>query len=159
MKPAEPQPLLPTLACVPFVQSCCPHVNCMLPMMMRVLSCCRRTTQSAGGCIRVACHSLSCLLRAAAPAPIVKGATLELPANSLGLLYGRSGAGKTTLLHVLAGLLQPTAGAISLQLPSTGTACWRTQGPDRPLGPAACQACPDQPCTWCVYEGAQIRTL
>ena len=91
-----------------------------------MLTCCRHTA-CRGLHASCALQHLSCLLRAAAPVPIVKGATLDLPANSLGLLYGRSGAGKTTLLHVLAGLLQPTAGAISLQLPSSGTACWHTQ--------------------------------
>jgi len=42
-----------------------------------------------------------------------------MPANKMGLLYGRSGAGKTTLLNVLAGLTEPTAGHIQLH-PSSG---------------------------------------
>lgn len=40
--------------------------------------------------------------------------SLRLPANSLGLVYGRSGAGKTTLLNLAAGLAQQTAGDICI---------------------------------------------
>jgi len=42
-----------------------------------------------------------------------------MPANQMGLLYGRSGAGKTTLLNVLSGLTEPTTGHIQLH-PSSG---------------------------------------
>ena len=59
---------------------------------------------------------------AAAPEAIVSEASLQLAPNSLGLLFGRSGSGKTTLMHLVAGLLQPTSGAVSLQLPSAGEA-------------------------------------
>jgi energy-coupling factor transport system ATP-binding protein len=47
-----------------------------------------------------------------APAPLLAGAALALPPNSLGLVLGASGAGKSTLLHVLAGLAEATAGAV-----------------------------------------------
>ena len=43
------------------------------------------------------------------------GVSLALAPNSLGLIYGRSGSGKTTLLHMIAGLLEPSAGAVRLQ--------------------------------------------
>ena len=49
---------------------------------------------------------------AGAAAPLLQDVSLHLPANSLGLVYGRSGAGKTTLLNLVAGLAQPTAGEI-----------------------------------------------
>ncbi|KAF3339968.1 ABC transporter I family member 11 [Carex littledalei] len=32
-----------------------------------------------------------------------------------GLIFGRSGSGKTTLLQILAGLVQPTCGSVSIQ--------------------------------------------
>jgi putative ABC transport system ATP-binding protein len=45
---------------------------------------------------------------------VLKGIDLEVPIGSLQLLMGPSGAGKTTLLSILAGLLTPEAGQISL---------------------------------------------
>lgn len=51
---------------------------------------------------------------AGAAAPLLQDVSLHLPANSLGLVYGRSGAGKTTLLNLVAGLAQPTAGEICI---------------------------------------------
>ena len=51
-------------------------------------------------------------LVAGTAAPLVQDIDMHLPANSLGLVYGKSGAGKSTLLYLLAGLLQPTHGSI-----------------------------------------------
>jgi len=48
------------------------------------------------------------------PEPLLRGVGIDLPPNSVGLIYGRSGAGKTTLLNIVAGLAEPTAGAVSL---------------------------------------------
>lgn len=48
------------------------------------------------------------------PQAILADVSLDLPANSLGLVYGRSGSGKTTLLHVVAGLLEASDGSITL---------------------------------------------
>jgi energy-coupling factor transporter ATP-binding protein EcfA2 len=48
-----------------------------------------------------------------APNELLTGVNLRLPPNRLGLIYGRSGSGKTTLLQLVAGLAQPTSGAIS----------------------------------------------
>lgn len=47
------------------------------------------------------------------PTQILHRLDLELPAGAELALTGRSGSGKTTVLLVLAGLLRPTAGAIS----------------------------------------------
>ena len=43
---------------------------------------------------------------------ILKGISLEIPAGKTYALVGRSGCGKTTLVKLVAGLLEPTAGAI-----------------------------------------------
>ena len=54
--------------------------------------------------------------------PLLQDVSLQLPANQLGLIYGRSGAGKTTLLQLIAGLAEPTTGTISVTAPAAGTA-------------------------------------
>ncbi|NEN94698.1 MAG: ABC transporter ATP-binding protein [Moorea sp. SIO3I7] len=48
----------------------------------------------------------------ASSTPILKGLSLELAPQELGLVIGVSGSGKSTLLEILAGLAQPTAGNI-----------------------------------------------
>ena len=48
------------------------------------------------------------------PTALLTDLSLQLPANQLGLIYGRSGAGKTTLLQLLAGLTDTTSGRIAL---------------------------------------------
>jgi putative ABC transport system ATP-binding protein len=48
------------------------------------------------------------------PYEVLKGVDLAVPIGSLQLLMGPSGAGKTTLLSILAGLLTPTSGQITL---------------------------------------------
>ena len=48
------------------------------------------------------------------PEPLLSDLNLQLPANQLGLIYGRSGAGKTTLLQLLAGLTESSSGLIRL---------------------------------------------
>ena len=47
------------------------------------------------------------------PVAALQGIDLDIPNGMFGLL-GPNGAGKTTLMRVLAGLLEPTAGRISL---------------------------------------------
>ncbi|MBY0524117.1 MAG: ABC transporter ATP-binding protein [Gemmataceae bacterium] len=42
------------------------------------------------------------------------GIDLELPAGELALLVGPSGCGKTTLISIVAGLLEPTRGEVSV---------------------------------------------
>lgn len=44
----------------------------------------------------------------------VKATDIELAAGSLTVLMGRSGSGKTTLMNMLAGLLTPTSGSVTL---------------------------------------------
>lgn len=44
----------------------------------------------------------------------LRGATLEVPYGELSLLVGPSGCGKTTLISIVAGLLDATAGAVSV---------------------------------------------
>lgn len=48
----------------------------------------------------------------ATPEPILKGITLKLPPQQLGLIIGRSGSGKSTLLEILSGLAEHTQGKI-----------------------------------------------
>jgi ABC-2 type transport system ATP-binding protein len=47
------------------------------------------------------------------PVTALQGLDLDLPAGMFGLL-GPNGAGKTTLMRILAGLLEPTAGEVTL---------------------------------------------
>lgn len=47
------------------------------------------------------------------PVAALQGIQLEVPAGMFGLL-GPNGAGKTTLMRILAGLLEPTAGRVTL---------------------------------------------
>jgi len=52
---------------------------------------------------------------------VVQGVSLHIAHGSFHCLIGRSGCGKTTLLKLAAGLLQPQAGAVTLQeKPVTG---------------------------------------
>lgn len=53
-------------------------------------------------------------MNAGSPEPLLSDLSLQLPANQLGLIYGRSGAGKTTLLQLLAGLTESSSGQIRL---------------------------------------------
>jgi len=48
----------------------------------------------------------------ATPEPILKGITLQLPPQQLGLIIGPSGSGKSTLLEILSGLAEQTKGEI-----------------------------------------------
>eukprot|EP00887_Chlorella_sp_A99_P007857 scaffold20.g7857.t1 len=79
-------------------------------------------TQQGGGGPRGAHLSVQglCYQPPGAPAPLLSGVHMELPPNQLGLVFGRSGSGKTTLLQLLAGLAEPTAGAISFSGPPAG---------------------------------------
>jgi putative ABC transport system ATP-binding protein len=44
----------------------------------------------------------------------LRGVDLDLPAGEMTLLVGPSGCGKTTLISIVAGLLEPTAGEVSV---------------------------------------------
>jgi ABC-type bacteriocin/lantibiotic exporter with double-glycine peptidase domain len=47
-----------------------------------------------------------------ASAPVLDGITLDVPPGTQVALVGRSGSGKTTLVRLLAGLVEPTRGAV-----------------------------------------------
>ncbi len=51
----------------------------------------------------------------AGQAPVIEGLSLELAPGDIHCLVGRSGCGKTTLLKLAAGLLQPTAGVVTVR--------------------------------------------
>jgi energy-coupling factor transport system ATP-binding protein len=53
-----------------------------------------------------------CYHPTAVPEPILKGVSLELAPQELGVIVGPSGSGKSTLLEILAGLAAPTGGGI-----------------------------------------------
>jgi putative ABC transport system ATP-binding protein len=44
----------------------------------------------------------------------LRGVDVEIPSGELSLLVGESGCGKTTLISIIAGLLDPTAGDVSV---------------------------------------------
>jgi len=46
--------------------------------------------------------------------PVLRGINLEIKLGEITMLVGQSGCGKTTLLSVIAGLLEPTGGALEV---------------------------------------------
>ncbi|XP_038706121.1 ABC transporter I family member 10 isoform X2 [Tripterygium wilfordii] len=50
-------------------------------------------------------------------APILQDCSLRIPSGQLWMLLGPNGCGKSTLLKILAGLLNPTSGTLSVKRP------------------------------------------
>ena len=74
----------------------------------------------------LSCESVT--VRHRADRAALDGLTARLPAGSITALTGPSGAGKSTLADVLAGLLEPDAGKVSLDgtpLDASGRRAWR----------------------------------
>ncbi|MDX2199193.1 MAG: ABC transporter ATP-binding protein [Phycisphaerae bacterium] len=46
--------------------------------------------------------------------PVLRGVDLEFPAGEMGFLVGPSGCGKTTLISIIAGILTPTDGEVTV---------------------------------------------
>ncbi|CAK7354896.1 unnamed protein product [Dovyalis caffra] len=51
--------------------------------------------------------------------PILKDCSLSIPSGQLWMLLGPNGCGKSTLLKILAGLLKPTSGTMSVKRPKS----------------------------------------
>ena len=67
----------------------------------------------------VACYGLT---KHYGPTTALSDISLELPAGKIIGLLGPNGSGKTTFIKILAGLLQPTAGAVLIHGEAPGTA-------------------------------------
>jgi heme exporter protein A len=59
---------------------------------------------------------------------VLRDVTMELPAGSTLAVLGPNGAGKTTLLRILATLLRPTAGSVSVLGSVLPRDAWRIRG-------------------------------
>jgi heme exporter protein A len=68
------------------------------------------------------------LSREFAERPVLRDITLELPAGRTLAVLGPNGAGKTTLLRIVATLLRPTAGEVSVLGCALPREAWRARG-------------------------------
>ena len=71
-------------------------------------ACCRCGRSKGGSASRTSASATA----APTSPPILEGISLDVPAGTTVAIVGRSGSGKTTLIKCLAGLLEPTEGAI-----------------------------------------------
>lgn len=62
----------------------------------------------------IVARDLTMIFPGAESTPVLQGIDLEIPQGEVQLLMGPSGSGKTTLLSILAGILTPTSGQVSL---------------------------------------------
>ena len=69
---------------------------------------------TGGGTIRVDGVDLSFPVRGGGRLPVLDGMTLEVPGGGIVALIGPNGCGKSTLLRVIAGLLTPERGEVTL---------------------------------------------
>jgi ABC-type bacteriocin/lantibiotic exporter with double-glycine peptidase domain/CRP-like cAMP-binding protein len=69
-----------------------------------------RAVPSLSGAVRLA--DVAFAYPGPAQKPVLDGITLDIPPGTRVALVGRSGSGKTTLVRLLAGLLEPTRGAV-----------------------------------------------
>ena len=80
---------------------------------------------------------------------VIDGASLALPEGHRAALVGRNGGGKTTLLRLIAGDVQPDAGAIVLRpgarLGRVAQTCWCWRKPPECIAVATVPS----PCTCC----------
>jgi NitT/TauT family transport system ATP-binding protein len=57
-----------------------------------------------------------------APLPVLEGVSFEVPSRSVVAVVGPNGSGKSTLLRLVAGLLNPDAGAVTIDGSAVGDA-------------------------------------
>jgi heme exporter protein A len=72
--------------------------------------------------------ALSGLGRAYGERPVLRGVSVEVPAGSTLVVFGPNGAGKSTLLRILATLLRPHEGAVSVLGRPLPKEAWAVRG-------------------------------
>lgn len=65
---------------------------------------------------------------------VLAGISLEVPTDGVAIIQGPSGSGKTTLLRLVAGLILPESGSVSLEGRCVSTPEWGLSPHERNLG-------------------------